>query len=92
MACNHLAFTTEEIDWQIWIKAEGEPLPCKFIITYKKEAQSPQYTAILSNWDFSALSANDPQFSFTPPANAVKIQFLPNSAASSSSKTTGESQ
>lgn len=92
VSCNHLAFTAENIDWQIWIKAEGQPVPCKLIITYKNEAQSPQYTAILSNWDFSLRSPNDPGFSFTPPSDAVKIELLPNAATSESSETTGENQ
>lgn len=92
VACHHLAFSNEDLDWQIWIKVNDPPLPCKFIITYKNEPESPQYTAVLSNWDFSLKASDDAKFTFTPPANAVKIEFLPNRAQDSNDVTTGASQ
>ena len=30
--CDHLAFRTPEIDWQIWIAATGDPYPCRLVI------------------------------------------------------------
>jgi hypothetical protein len=32
VACHHLAFTQEAIEWQIWIEAGDEPLPRKLLI------------------------------------------------------------
>ena len=34
--CQHLAFSQESIDWQIWIEDGPRPLPRKFLITYLK--------------------------------------------------------
>ncbi|HXP63380.1 MAG TPA: DUF2092 domain-containing protein [Dongiaceae bacterium] len=73
VACEHLAFTQENIDWQIWIEDGARPVPRKFVITYKDEPDSPQYTAIFSNWDF-ATKLPDFLFKFEPPAGAVKIK------------------
>src|SRR5213078_2536398 len=33
--CEHLAFTQDNIDWQVWIEEGAKPIPRKFVITYK---------------------------------------------------------
>ena len=71
--CEHLAFTQDNIDWQIWIETGARPVPRKFVITYKDEPDSPQFTAIFSNWDF-ATKLPDFVFAFEPPAGASKIK------------------
>ena len=70
--CEHLAFSLENIDWQIWIEEGARPVPRKIVITYKDEEGSPQYTAILSNWDFQT-KLPDFVFKFDPPAGAKEI-------------------
>jgi hypothetical protein len=70
--CEHLAFTQDNIDWQVWIENGARPVPRKFVITYKDEADSPQFTAIFSNWDFTT-KLPDFLFKFEPPAGASKI-------------------
>ncbi len=74
--CHHLAFTQDNLDWQIWIEKGEQPLPRKLVITYKQAPSSPQYSAILSNWNFDPISAQDPVFSFQPSTDADKIDFL----------------
>jgi hypothetical protein len=71
--CEHLAFTQDNIDWQLWIENGPRPVPRKFVITYKDEADSPQYTAIFSNWDFTT-KLPDFVFKFEPPPGASKIR------------------
>jgi hypothetical protein len=73
VACEHLAFAQDNIDWQIWIESGARPVPRKFVITYKDELDSPQYTAIFSNWDF-ATKLPDFVFKFEPPPGASKIK------------------
>ena len=75
-ACQHLAFTQEAIDWQIWIEDGPQPLPRKLLITYKEEEGSPQYTAWLSRWDLRP-RISDHYFHFNAPAGSDKIEFLP---------------
>jgi hypothetical protein len=71
--CEHLAFTQTNIDWQVWIEDGARPVPRKFVITYKDEPDSPQYTAIFSNWDFTT-KLPDFVFKFEPPPGASKIK------------------
>ncbi len=71
--CEHLAFTQTNIDWQIWIEDGAKPVPRKFLITYKDEPGSPQFTALFSNWDFET-KLPDFVFKFEPPAGASKIK------------------
>jgi hypothetical protein len=71
--CEHLAFTQDNIDWQVWIEIGARPVPRKFVITYKDEPDSPQFTAIFSNWDFTT-KLPDFVFKFEPPAGAAKIK------------------
>ncbi len=74
--CHHLSFDGENVQWQWWIDAGAQPLLRKVVITYKKLDGSPQWTAYLSDWNFSPqLNAN--LFAFTPPPGAEKIKFLP---------------
>ncbi|MDJ0662317.1 MAG: DUF2092 domain-containing protein [Crocosphaera sp.] len=73
---HHLAFTQDDLDWQIWIEKGEQPLPRKLVITYKKAPYSPQYSAILSNWNFDPISPQDPAFSFQPSTDADKINFI----------------
>jgi hypothetical protein len=71
--CEHLAFSEGNIDWQVWIERGPRPVPKKFVITYKDEPDSPEFTAIFSNWDFTT-QLPDFIFKFEPPAGAAKIK------------------
>ncbi|MEE8190800.1 MAG: DUF2092 domain-containing protein [Candidatus Scalindua sediminis] len=75
--CHHLAFVQKNIDWQIWIEDGKQMVPRKLTITYKNEPESPQFTAVLSEWD---LDARLPKALFnanlTSTANFEKIEFL----------------
>jgi hypothetical protein len=71
--CEHLAFRTEETDWQIWIEAGKNPIPRKYVITSKTVAAAPQYTLRIKEWKTDAQVANT--FAFSPPAGAKKLDF-----------------
>jgi len=70
--CEHLAFSLGTVDWQIWIEDGAQPVPRKIVITYKDEEGTPEYTAILSNWDFQT-KLPDFLFTFEPPTGATEI-------------------
>jgi hypothetical protein len=70
--CEHLAFSLGTVDWQIWIEQGARPVPRKIVITYKDEEGTPEYAAILSNWDFQT-ALPDALFQFEPPAGTTKI-------------------
>ncbi|MGF7162540.1 hypothetical protein FHS85_004194 [Rhodoligotrophos appendicifer] len=72
--CEHLAFRTIEIDWQIWVQAGDKPIPCKYVITSKTVGAAPQYTMVIKDWKSDPQLAAD-AFTFTPPAGAKKIEI-----------------
>jgi hypothetical protein len=74
--CHHLAFTQENVDWQIWIEQGARPLPRKVVITYKQLPGQPQYMATFHGWNLAPrLPAS--QFAFRRPAGAQKIDLAP---------------
>lgn len=76
--CDHLAFRTQEVDWQIWIAQGDRPYPCRYVVTSTKVTGWPQYTIDLRAWKTGAeVASND--FSFKAPtgANQLKPGDLP---------------
>jgi hypothetical protein len=73
--CHHLAFVEDGVDWQIWIDDGRMRVPRKLVITYKTLPGSPQFIALLSDWDFQTRLA-DSLFTSELPAGAAKIDFL----------------
>jgi len=70
--CEHLVFSQDNLDWQLWIEDGARPVPRKFVITYKDEPNSPEFTAIFSKWDFTT-PLPDFVFKFEPPPGAAQI-------------------
>ena len=70
--CDHLAFRTEEVDWQIWTAQGERPYPCRYVITSKKTAGGPQYTIDVRAWKTGAEVASD-DFKAEIPAGAKKV-------------------
>jgi hypothetical protein len=73
--CRHIAFSTDAVDWQLWV-ADDTSLPRKLVITFKKESAQPQVTAIFSDWDLNSRLPDD-AFVFSAPHGASKIDMLP---------------
>jgi hypothetical protein len=72
--CHHLAFTQENVDWQVWIEDGPQPLIRKFVITYKNEPGAPEFTALITRWDMTDRIA-DSDFVFERPTGASKIDM-----------------
>ena len=69
----HVVIRAPEIDIQIWIAAEGRPLPGKMALSAKWDGGSPR-TVVFMDWD------TDPDFpdgevQFVAPDGATKISF-----------------
>jgi hypothetical protein len=79
-SCRTLAFVEKDIDWQIWIDAGPQLVPCKLVITYKSLALQPQFSAVFTDWDFDPRIAA-PVFTAQLPAGAQKIPFQTVAAA-----------
>jgi hypothetical protein len=76
MPANHLAFTGEEVDWQVWIQDGPKPLPLRYVITTKTMKEQPQFTVELSKWETDA-KMSDSVFAFHPPAGATRVSSFP---------------
>jgi hypothetical protein len=74
---HQIGVRSAELDLQLWVAAEGPPLPGKMAISMKWEAGSPRSVFFFS-WN------TDPDWSgktfrFEPPAGSTKIEFDPDS-------------
>ncbi len=75
VSCRHVGFSTDRIDWQLWIADGPQPLPQKLVITYKTEEQTPQYIAIFTKWNLTDRAA-DLVFQFIPPPGSASIPLV----------------
>jgi hypothetical protein len=75
VACDHLAFSSRNIDLQLWLDRSAKPVPRKLVINYRTEPGSPEFIAVLSDWKFPP---HIPNSHFRPqvPKDAKRIEFL----------------
>ncbi len=74
VASDHLAFSNDEVDYQLWIAQGERPLLQRVVITYRLALGEPQFWGQVRTWD---LAPETPQslFTFTPPDGAGQIPF-----------------
>jgi hypothetical protein len=70
--CEHLAFRTPEVDWQLWVEVGPNPIPRKYVIISKTIAEAPEYTLLIKDWRTEA-PADANAFEFRPPEGATKV-------------------
>lgn len=73
--CDHLAFSSNTEDFQLWLQRSGKRVPLRVVINYRTEPGSPEYIATLSDWRFPAEIAAT-QFEAKIPKDAKRIEFL----------------
>lgn len=73
--CHHLAFTQDQVDWDLWLSAD-ELLPRKFVLIQKNMPGRPRLEAVITNWDL-APQFDDKSFVFKAPQGAEKIEMIP---------------
>jgi hypothetical protein len=71
--CEQLAWRTEKVDVQLWVREGEEPVPCRVVIIYKNARGRPQFAADFQNWNFSP-DVDDEMFTFVPPESAERLQ------------------
>ena len=76
IACHHLAFREDKVDWQLWVKTGDEPLPMKYVITSKWMTGAPQYQISFRDWNTNP-QINDEQFTFSVPKDAIRLETIP---------------
>ena len=73
--CDHLAFRTPVVDWQVWIADGDQPLPRKYVLTTMDDPAHPQYLVLMSNWNVEP-EFDDTMFQLAKPEGAKEIEFL----------------
>ena len=73
--CDHLAFTTPVVDWQVWIADGDTPLPYKYVLTTRDDSAQPQFVTVISKWTTNP-KIDSETFDFDPPATATEIDFV----------------
>lgn len=89
--CHHLAFTQENVDWQIWIQEGPQPLIRKLVITQINEPGAPEFTALITRWNMTDRIANS-DFVFERPMGASKIEMRPNEQTGDSTNATSPNE
>ncbi len=75
VGCDHLAFTTPVVDWQVWVADGEKPLPIKYVLTTRDDPAQPQFVTVISDWKTDP-KIDDGTFEFNPPETAMEIDFL----------------
>jgi hypothetical protein len=71
--CSQYAYRAPRVDFQVWIRKEGDPLPCELVTIDRTDPAGPKDDALIT-FDTNATFADD-VFVFSPPQDMEKIAF-----------------
>ncbi len=73
--CQHLAFRSPGVNWEVWIGSGQRALPWRLAVTFTDRANFPRVLVEFLSWNLNPwLKAGD--FSFRKPAGAREIPFV----------------
>lgn len=75
VSCHHIVGILTDMDWQLWVRAEGDPQLCKYIVTDRSIPLAPQYSMTFTKWKKNTDIPNK-AFEFHAPADAEKIEII----------------
>jgi hypothetical protein len=78
--CVHLAFQDTGVDWELWLPAEGDPLPKRLKVVQKRRTGQPVTDLTFTEWNLSP-SITDASFVPKVPADFEGIAVLQRAAA-----------
>jgi len=73
---HHLALRGGDFDVELWVSAQGDPVPLRMGIRWKNEEGHPSFTARFHNWDLAPIF-DDTTFSTDLPENAERVTMVP---------------
>jgi hypothetical protein len=79
-SCLHLAFKDTGADWELWLPAQGDPLPKRFKVVQKARTGQPVVDLTFTAWDLSP-QISDATFVPKVPADYEGIAILQRAAA-----------
>jgi len=74
-ACHHIAGVLDDMDWQLWVREEGDPALCKYVVTDREVPMAPQFSITFDVWKADS-DISDQQFDFQAPVDAEAIDFV----------------
>jgi hypothetical protein len=74
-ACQHLAFRSPGVNWEIWIGSGQRALPWRLAVTFTDRANFPRTLVEFLSWNLNPWLKNS-DFVFRKPAGAREIPFL----------------
>lgn len=75
---DHLSYRADDIDWQLWVRSDGDPVPVRYVVTSKWMTAAPQFTVQIAEFAPIADVPGD-TFAFAAPAGArlITLDELP---------------
>ena len=73
---HHLALRGEDFDVELWVSAEGNPVPLRMGIRWMNEEGQPSFTARFRNWDLTP-DFDDTTFRAGLPEDAERVIVVP---------------
>lgn len=86
---HHIAARTANVDFQVWIADDKQPLPLRIVMNYPTAEGQPQFRADFSDWDLSPRFGKK-AFKFKPADDAKRILFAVQLLPAASSPPSGE--
>ena len=74
IACDHVAYRAEDVDFQLWIQNGEVPLPRRYVITSKERDEKPDLTVAIWTWEKNN-AASEEDFTFAPPIDAQELDL-----------------
>lgn len=74
VACDHLAFRSPDVNWEIWIDAGRDALPRRLAVTFTDKPMYPRTVVEFSRWNLHPWLSNS-SFEFHKPTGFSEIPF-----------------
>lgn len=74
VACQHLAFKSKGVNWEIWIATGARPFPLRIAFTYTGQPNRPHTLVEFTEWDMYPWIGGR-QFGFHAPAGSKEVPF-----------------
>ncbi len=72
--CHQVLVILDDIDFQVWIEADGNPVFRKLVISYREATGQPQFEATFNDW-VPGVTLSDYTFSFLPDRSFRKVEL-----------------
>jgi len=74
VSLDHVSFEVTSADMQLWIQADGEPLPRRAAVNYVTLDGKPEHLTVFRDWILGEF-VNDGEFRFTAPSGWKRVEM-----------------